>query len=679
MSVQHDDEQQSPTETRLVRPTLPPQAMQLINAVISTSEDLTQIALARRLRKIHSDWQDEAWSVELRAVALVIADLLDQAWGVSAVGDTIELRPPGLLIDGETVEGAKQRIRDALRVARARQLDEVGVRTFLKKMHRPVRRAPGVSSISDLIDSGAELSAQIRAALGLPRDQLQIALSEIIRPVIQVCDEDTRCEATGIRLIDIWRYFRHTWSLEYRPIPGRQTAFLVRNAARPRRPVMGIAMLASPIVRLRARDNWIGWTPESVAQAIKLGHLDPREVLESLSYRIDASILEIRTDDIVTTDELANPTENVVLRLEQRAEGAARVRRRVLETIYAETQATNDPVRPQRDPARNSVNELDYRALSEDPLFVHKRADTLSRLLDAKLVFVESRCLSTNADPLRRLFGHPRGERALSVALQEVRKAGLSSQVADLSVCGAVAPYNVLLGGKLVALLVAAEETISAYRKKYSERASVISSQMAGRPIFRPAELKILTTTSLYGNGSSQYNRLRLQKKQFSALKADISWCELERTMGYGTYHLAPITIRVLREVAQRAYGARRINNRFGEGASPRLRQTREGLDALGIESTAILHHATPRLFYGCELESDARHQLMGLRPIARTSGSSIEEISDAWRARWLTNRIMQTGILERVARLGPESIKVDLQVPDDTGQLGLGLEPIGA
>jgi uncharacterized protein YfaS (alpha-2-macroglobulin family) len=44
------------------------------------------------------------------------------------------------------------------------------------------------------------------------------------------------------------------------------------------------------------------------------------------------------------------------------------------------------------------------------------------------------------------------------------------------------------------------------YETQYSERISLIASQMAGRPIRRSARLKVLTTTSLYGVGSSQYN-----------------------------------------------------------------------------------------------------------------------------------------------------------------------------
>src|ERR1700693_4434363 len=116
-----------------------------------------------------------------------------------------------------------------------------------------------------------------------------------------------------------------------------------------------------------------------------------------------------------------------------------------------------------------------------------------------------------------------------------------------------------------------------------------ISSQMAGRPIYRPAELKALTTKRLYGNGSSQYNRLKLRAADYPELEHDIDWRELAQTAGYGTVHLGTTTVRALREYSERSHRARRINHRFGEGASPRLRQIREAMDALGIDSGSVL------------------------------------------------------------------------------------------
>src|SRR5208337_1653480 len=132
-------------------------------------------------------------------------------------------------------------------------------------------------------------------------------LKTIIDPLIEVCDEDAKCSITGLRLIDIWRYFRHTWSLEYRPIPGRQLNLLIRNAARPKRPVIGIAMLASPVVRMRVRDDWIGWNPEPFLKKLIDGEWDCEVALRSLVARLESNLAEIRCDDLVNPDEVAFP------------------------------------------------------------------------------------------------------------------------------------------------------------------------------------------------------------------------------------------------------------------------------------------------------------------------------------------------------------------------------------
>jgi hypothetical protein len=204
---------------------------------------------------------------------------------------------------------------------------------------------------------------------------------------------------------------------------------------------------------------------------------------------------------------------------------------------------------------------------------------------------------------------------------------------------------------------MASQEVREAYRERYGEQVSIIGSQMAGHPIYRPAELKVLTTTSLYGNGSSQYNRLRLRAADYPELDHDIEWRELARTAGYGTVHLGPTTVRVLREVSERMYRARRINNRFGEGSSPRLRQVREAVGALGIDSSSVLNHATPRIFYGCELHPRAREELLGLYPITESNGPPASIIASLWRQRWLTNRIRNPEVLSRVAASNAQTL----------------------
>ena len=343
-------------------------------------------------------------------------------------------------------------------------------------------------------------------------------------------------------------------------------------------------------------------------------------------------------------------TERTILRLEQRGAGAAIARRKQLEAAYNEAEEANMAVRSQRDGIGSHPELVDWMLASDDFLFVQKRAETLAQLLDAKRTFLSLDWTKCGRDLLETLVQHPNGLRSLNTAMLEVRKAGLSSQVADVSVCGAVAPYNSLLAGKLVALLMASEEVREAYRRRYADQVSHISSQMAGRAVYRPAELKVLTTTSLYGNGSSQYNRLRLRATDHPVLDHDIAWQELARTAGYGTVHLSPTTVRVLREVSQRVYGARVVNNRFGEGASPRLRQIRTAVEALGIDANAVLHHATPRIFYGCEMHPGAIDELIGLNPGTEAHSQPARVIAGLWRQRWLAKRIQRSDVLESVA-----------------------------
>src|SRR5262249_31739918 len=154
----HDPEEPEKTEDlRIITPRLPLKVMRKLNAVIEIRQQDGPERLAASLRRLHQLWQDETWSVELRAVALLLADLIDQGWDVRADESDIHLRAPGLRIVGESAEQAKERLRRVLQAGRNRQIGDASVQKFLGRMHRPVLRGPGRSSIRDVIDDGAEL------------------------------------------------------------------------------------------------------------------------------------------------------------------------------------------------------------------------------------------------------------------------------------------------------------------------------------------------------------------------------------------------------------------------------------------------------------------------------------------------------------------------------------------
>jgi hypothetical protein len=665
--VSADNNLFGPGRQRAFTPFLAPDERRQLNEALTTNRDLPR-GFADELRALARRYVDDSGSVKLRALCLLVADLCEQGWQVAVEQDRIIFEPPGLKRSAEqSIEDVKARVRAALQTSRLRQLREPSVRQFLNRMERSTLRPKGRTSVLDLIDDGASLAKALKKVSALPADERDQALAEIIDPVVEICESGAKCNDTGLGLIDIWRYFRHTWAHEYRSVPGRKMLVLIRNAARPNRPIMGIAMLASPVMRLGTRDRWIGWLRESAEEKLQRGEWEPIGFANAMRKRIADSIKAIRWDDLAGKEEIAHPSETVVFRLEQKAAGAAFARELKLKDHYEDHHDEQGRVKPYRGELKFAHPDSNWKAASEDPLFVRKRAEGLAQLLFAKSVFQTAHLSRKPLEALAQLFASKDGQRAIDIALAEFRKAGLSSEVADVSVCGAVHPYNELLGGKLVALLLTSTEVRNAYAKRYCGQTSIIASQMAGRKISKPAKLRILTTTSLYGVGSSQYNRLILRADDHPELPFDVAWGAIGKSMtgGFGTLHLGRETAHALRTMAIARHDSRRVNNRFGEGTSPRLRQIREGLDALGLKSDTILHHATPRIFYGCELSPHARDALMGLG-VPEAAAPSARDLATAWRRRWVGNRILREDTIDSLRELGVTSVLASLHADPD-------------
>lgn len=663
-----DDEDDKPPNARPFEPFLDPGERAELHGLLDFKGS-TPPRFADSLRELARKHIDEGNSTKLRAVCLLVADLFDQGWHVSVRRGELLCEPPTIdRHDDQTVNDVKLRVRAALQASRRRQLEEPSVASFIQRMERRTLRPQGRTSVLDLIDSGDELADELSRIAALPEGDREAALGAVVDPVVEICQARARCADTGLPLNDIWRYFRHTWAHEYRPIPGRQLLVLVRNAARPRRPVIGIAMLASPVMRLTARDNWIGWLRDAMEANLETGAWEAAALARAMTERLDASIADVRWDDLVIADEIETPVENTVLKLEQKASGAAFARELELRAHYEASIEQGHRVAPMRGAVKAADPSTDWRAASEDLLFVRKRAELLAELLSAKLTFRAADLSGKPEEALSQLLSAKSGQRAIDIVLTEFRKAGLSSRVADVSICGAIAPYNELLGGKLVALLLASKEVRDHYAERYGGQISVIASQMAARAVSKPADLRVLTTTSLYGVGSSQYNRLVLRAADHSGLDHDLRFDSIgkSKTGGFGTLHLGADTAHALQQMAQTLHTSRRINNRFGEGTSPRLRQIREGLDALGINSNAILHHNTPRLFYACELGAGSRESLMGLDS-KELRASTVKAIAAAWRRRWLDGRAARPETIGAIRVLGPETVQRSLRtVADD-------------
>jgi hypothetical protein len=226
-----------------------------------------------------------------------------------------------------------------------------------------------------------------------------------------------------------------------------------------------------------------------------------------------------------------------------------------------------------------------------------------------------------------------------------------------LTVCGALPPYNDMLGGKLVAMLAASPATVTEYRRRYANASSVIASSMAGRAVRRAAELVLVGTTSLYGVRPSQYDRIAVPCEKLGGRESDmLRYVFLEHTQGVGTFQFSATTLAALKGSLRQSRNGLTVNSVFGEGASPRMRLIRDALAQLSLPEEELLRHAQGRLVYVVPLVRNLRRYLLGMEnqpdylfPLDNTIVAT-RAIGDWWLERWVAPRLDNV-MLDRISK----------------------------
>lgn len=595
----------------------------------------------RRLRGAPADERGNRRSegppdAAVRAAEGVLADLVAHGWGIGGDDARGELTPPP---HGADPHAEKVRVQRQLAEERRRQLSTPASAKFVRGMHAPRLNGGSLVSIASLMRDGEQLSHALSAA-GTDLD----SLAQVVRPYLQLIQGKERCARTGLVLRDVWRYFRHTWATPYRATPGRGMAALIRDGAVEPHPVIGIALIGSAASQIAVRDAWIGWSAKAVISECRVGPSQARvdwiqrTLLEELG---ELHVEDLLADGLLGPDELRVPTAKTLERL--RAE--AMLRREEHRRFSSAAEMKRAVSRAKGDPAA-------WRRIARAPLNRAKRCELLSSLLAAR------RAIDTFGEiNVRNLpsFSRTRGGRiALTTLARRSKARRMGVSIGEIAVCGAVAPYRDLLGGKLVALLMMSPQVRVAYAGRYEQAESVIASAMAARPIVRIPALALLMTTSLYGSGSSQYNRVRLPGTLGETAAAELRYIELGLTIGFGSSQFGDQTIEALSTLISQMRDGRRINSVFGEGVNPRLRKAREGLELLGLPPDALLEHGSPRLVYAVPIAENMKRFLQGLEtePVWSIAGepqATTECIADWWRRRWLAGRIGRPGVLAAI------------------------------
>jgi Domain of unknown function (DUF4338) len=612
-----------------------------------------------------------AEELSLLATLSIVMDLITQGWRVTSTEPAVVLEFP----EFESAEAEKDRIRRAHLIERESQIREPAVLEFVTNMEKRRLTAKGWHSIFSLMRDGEELAGRLCAILRIENPQTQAELlAQTIRPYIQAVETDAVCEHTGLRLNDIWRYFRHTWVTSYKSVPGRSMMILIRDAAAPNHPVIGIASLASSVVQQSTRDRWIGWDARSVVERFTSAQ-KPKKSVQWLLSQLDGFIRavylkDLLRDNLLTRADIRKPSPDVIAKLLKDSDKAIRHHRLYPNpTMHKNSSGTS----------RNGWIER-----AESSLFRSKRTKQLATMLSIRQLFQKIELHpEIPVTEWRKLLESSRFRQAVGQIARMVKAERVGINMMDIAICGAVAPYNLLLGGKLVCLLLCSPEVVQEYKSRYGEQTSLIASCMRGASVRRKAELVLLCTTSLYGSALSQYSRVKVPAVQVGGDPGAKTEFEcLGTSEGFGSFHFSKDTLRMLAMLLGRSKEARKVNSIFGEGVNPLMRKIREGLSILGLPADVLLKHNSRRVVYGVALASNFKEFLLGLTgspryliPVSRAKHRT-ELLAKYWQQRWLLKRLHKPGILEQVAQhtcVYPMRHGAQVQLPeDDTGLLDL-------
>lgn len=578
---------------------------------------------------------------ELLFAESLLLDMLVQGWKIVDV-ENKELEYEELSESNLSPLERKAVIRKRQLYSRNDQLKQDSVIDFVRDMEKRRLTPKGWHSIFSLMRDGKELHDALKSIQGSSDDERTNQLSDIIKPYIQFVEPDVKCEHTGFLLSDIWRYFRHTWITEYSSLPGRSTFILIRDAAALSHPVIGIAALGSSVAQQTCRDKWIGWEGDAFLEKLKQEPSGKygKWIIDTLDSLIKELYLKDFLDKgIVTRNDLKKPTLEKIKALRSLSSN--------FKKLHIEKPHT----------AKFTVGneEMSWEDRARTNLFKSKRSLILSELLLIRSIFQKHNFKTGSKKELISCLGNKECLEAIGKLIRKQKSIHVGINMMDIIVCGSIAPYNHILGGKLVCMMLTSPEVVQHYNNKYSESVSLIASSMRGKPVIRKPNLVFLGTTSLFGVGSSQYNRIKIPTEQVGSDVGLVEYKELGVSEGFGVFHFSSNTKKLADILVGKNTGGKKVNSIFGEGANPLMRKLRDSLQILQLQSESILNHRSRRVVYGVALAKNFFEVLIGLQSRVQyvfnqtKPRMTSELIAKFWIKRWLSNRVLNNEIMEQV------------------------------
>ena len=400
-------------------------ATRALSRLATSQSDLARIESLRR-DVLTTKIKSSPSTIPLRVWFSILCDLASQGWQLRVLRDQVQLCVPKKA--GSDVMAEKARVRSGHMIERDRYLGEEPVRRFVREMESSRIHKGRWTSVFSLMRDGRGLAGDLEAA----RQHGLSTLQATIDPYLQVADTDSVCELTGLRLIDIWRYFRLTWSTIPQSVPGRRMLILVRDRAAENHPVIGVAALGSAVVQLGVRDRWIGWTAEELIEQMRAAPSKTYAawVIDAISDAInDIYCRDLVRDGLVSAKTIANPTPEVISRLRKEA-----LRARQAHVRYGVSASHKE--------ATQRPHDADWKEQAKTFLYRSKRSIALAAALESRLTLLNLGLSRPSKEGLVELLASSAGRKAISTVLRYVKAKHVGIDIADITVCGAVAPYT---------------------------------------------------------------------------------------------------------------------------------------------------------------------------------------------------------------------------------------------
>lgn len=219
------------------------------------------------------------------------------------------------------------------------------------------------------------------------------------------------------------------------------------------------------------------------------------------------------------------------------------------------------------------------------------------------------------------------------------RKARLRN-VMEAFILGAVPPYSMVLGGKLVAMLCASDEVRRAFQRKYGEGKSLITGATAD------GRLALIATTSALGR-SSIYNRLRYHDR---FLMLSVGY-----TSGWGEFQFSNGAYAQLRDYAEKYCVKTAKHESWGTGFRNRREVIRRVLAHVGLSGN-LMNHGIRRELFVMPLAKNAREFLRGEHQRLLWFHQPADDLAAFFRERWLIPRARRD---DKYREFRPESYRL--------------------